>query len=122
MEVLEYQHQRLVQAFAQQNPLDRLERAPPTNLRIHLGKRIGAFHQSEQPEQIRQRVFQCAVERDDLAVDLFAARADVIFGCDAKIRMQQFDQWKIRGRLTVRDRVGLQHRPTALVAELELIK
>ena len=63
MQVLEDQHQRLVEALAQQDALDRLQRPAPFDLRIHLGERIFAFLNAEQRKQVRQRVFQRTIER-----------------------------------------------------------
>ena len=62
MEVLEDHHQRLVEAFAQQDPLDSFERTPLLQLPVHLRERIVALDDTEQPEQVQQRVLKRAVE------------------------------------------------------------
>jgi len=48
VQILEDHHQRLVERFAQQNPLDRLERPPLLQLPVHLRQRIGAFNDAKQ--------------------------------------------------------------------------
>jgi hypothetical protein len=39
----------VLQRLAQDDSLDRFERAPAPDLRVHLGKRVGDFLYSEQP-------------------------------------------------------------------------
>ena len=63
VQVLEDHHQRLVERLAQQDALDRIERAPLADLRVHLRQRIVALDDPEQREQIRQRVLQRAIQR-----------------------------------------------------------
>ena len=53
----------LIQALAHDDALDRVERAPALDLRIHLREWIGTILNPEQPEQVRQRVVERRVER-----------------------------------------------------------
>ena len=62
MQVLEDHHQRLIEGLAQQYPLDRFERAPLLDLPIHLRQGILALDDTQQAEQVRQRIFHRAVE------------------------------------------------------------
>ena len=58
VQVLKDDHQRLVERFSQQNSLERLERAPLADVRVHLREWIVALDDPEQREQIWQRVFE----------------------------------------------------------------
>ena len=58
VQVFENHHQRLIEALAQQDPFDRFERAPLPHLPIHLRQRIVALDDTEQAEQVRQRIFE----------------------------------------------------------------
>ena len=73
VQVLKDHHQRLIERFAQKNALDSIERAPLLYLSIHLRKRIFAFDDSEQREQIRQRVFERPIECQYVAGYFLAA-------------------------------------------------
>jgi hypothetical protein len=74
VQILENHYQRLVDRFTQQNPLDRLQRTPPFHLPVHLGERVGLFLDSQQPEQVRQRVAERWFERGKLGAHLPAPR------------------------------------------------
>ena len=50
VQVLEDHDQRLVEALAHQYPLDRLQRPPPPDLRVHLRQRVVALDDAEQGE------------------------------------------------------------------------
>jgi len=81
VQVLENHHQRLIEGLAQQDPLDRLQCAPLLHLTVHLCQRIITFDQTQQSEQIRQRILQRAVERDNTAGDLASEK---IFEADVR--------------------------------------
>ena len=51
MQVLEYHHQRLVEALAQEDALDASERAPLADLRVHLRERVVTLDDPEQPKR-----------------------------------------------------------------------
>ena len=91
MKVLEDHHQRVVQRLAQYDPLDSFERALASDLRIHLGKRIGAFLYSEQPQQVWQHFTECRVEPGKRATDFLASRGRIVRVLNAKIVTQQFE-------------------------------
>ena len=96
VQILEDHHQRLVEALAQQNAFDRIERPPPLHLPVHLRQRIVvALHDSEQTEQVWPRVFQGRIERDDPSVDLLAPRPRVVLRRNTEITVQQVEHRKV---------------------------
>ena len=78
MQVLEDHHQRVLERLAQDDPLDRFERAPAPDLRVHLGQRIGAFLYSEQSQQVRQRIAERRVECGKRGTDFLAPRGRIV--------------------------------------------
>jgi hypothetical protein len=103
MQVLEDHHQRLIERLAQQYPLDSVECAPLAHLRVHLRQRIVAVGDAEQAEQVRQGIFEAAIERDHAACNLFTPLAAVVAGVDTEVAVQEIDHRKIRARFAVRD-------------------
>src|SRR5215472_481625 len=122
MQVFKDDHQWAVQRLAKENPLERLERAPPSDPRVHISQWIVALDEAKKPEQVGQRVFQLAIKGENFAVYLLAPRARVIFGCDAKIGVQQVNYGLKSEGLVVRNRESLQDHPAALVLHLELVE
>jgi hypothetical protein len=81
MQVFEDKHQRLIEALAQKDALNRILGATPADLRIHLRKRIVALDDTEQCEQMRHGVvLEVGVENRYLARNLFPPSARVIVG------------------------------------------
>jgi hypothetical protein len=78
MQVLEDDHQRLLQALAQENPLDRFQRAAFLDLPVSLREWIVALDDSEQAEQVWHCIFEATVEYRDFACDLFAPLALIV--------------------------------------------
>jgi hypothetical protein len=64
MQVLEDHHQRLIERLAQQNPFDRLQRPPLLDPPIRLRQRILTLDDTQQTEQIGQRLFQTSIKRE----------------------------------------------------------
>ena len=91
MEVLEDHDQRLVERFAQENPLDRVERAPLASLHLDLRDLTVLVAQAEQSVQVRECILERAIESEDLAVNLLAPRALVVLGADLEIAPEQID-------------------------------
>ncbi len=120
VEVLEDHHQRLIEALAQHDALDRVQRAPLLDLPVHLRQRIVALDDAEQTEQIGQRVFQTSIEREHASGYLLAALAFIVLGRNVEVVAQQIDHRQIGGRLAVRNRKRLQHHPARLRGRLEL--
>src|SRR6266852_4164885 len=120
VQILEDHHQRLVERFAQQDTLDRLERAALADLRIHLRNRVIAFHNPQQRIEVGNGIFQGAIQLQQLSKDLLSAAPTVIFGAYLEIAMQQIDYRQIGTRFSVRDRKGLEHHPARLRDGLEL--
>ncbi len=120
MKVFENHDQRLVETLAQQDALDRIERATLTSLRLDLGNLAILVSQTEQPIEVRESVLQRAVEREYPPGYFLASRALVILGSDLEIAPQQIDHRQKCGRLAVRDRECLQHHPARLRNRFEL--
>src|SRR5262249_19769581 len=62
MEIFEDEQERLLAALADQQPFNGFQRTSASNLRVHLlqgGDRLG---DSQQRKQIRQRIFQSAIQ------------------------------------------------------------
>src|SRR5262249_46176560 len=95
MKVLEDHHQRLIEALAQQQPLDRVQRAALANLRVHLGEGINRFGNSEQSKQVRDGILEGTIERENFAVNLLAPRARIVFARDLEVRVQQVDDRQV---------------------------
>ncbi len=120
MQVLEDQQQRLHLALAQQQPLQRILRAPRALLGINVRGGVVALL-LQQREQQRQGVHQRLVQRQQLGHDLLAPLASAVALLDLKVPAQQLDDRVIRGALAVGDRVAFQDQKAAClrhVAEL----
>ena len=97
MKVLENDDERLVEAFAQEDALDSLEREAPPRMRVHAGERTVvrfcrvAVLETEQRDEKRQGIFQRAIEHQDFAADFFTAAAAIVAGGDREIVVEQFD-------------------------------
>src|SRR5713101_7266718 len=102
VQILEDRHQRLVERFAQQDALDRLERAALADLRIHLRNRVIAFHNPQQRIEVGNGIFQSAIQLQQLAKDFLSAAPTVIFRGYLKITMQQIDYRQISRSLPIR--------------------
>ncbi|MNT02603.1 hypothetical protein D3C72_1371070 [compost metagenome] len=85
LQILNDQFQRLGQALAHQQPLDRLERALPADLGVHLRQRRARLGGAQQVEQIGQAVFQRAVQGQHLAGELFAPPALIVLRRDLAV-------------------------------------
>ena len=64
MQILKDEDEGLFQTLPQEKSLQRLERPPPPNLRVHLGQVRLLVVDAEQRKQIGQGVFEAAVERE----------------------------------------------------------
>src|ERR1700722_2017487 len=102
MQVLEDHDERLVQAFAQQQALDRVERTAPSDFGIKARELIVAFRHLEQSEKIRQSVLQRSIEDQDLSGYSLAALARVVFRGNREIVFEQVDERQVCGGLGVR--------------------
>ncbi len=91
-------------------------------MRIHLSQRSKCFLNVEKREQVRQRVLQAAVEREDLAGNLFAPLACVVLGFDLEIVIEEINDGQVGGGLAVRNREGLQDETSTLRGRLELVE
>src|SRR5277367_5792379 len=73
MQIFEDDYQRLVETLAQQDAFDRFQRALLPDLPVHLRQRIGALYDTEQSEQVRQRILQTRIERERASSYFLAA-------------------------------------------------
>ena len=121
VQILHQEEHGLVAGFAQQQPRDRLERPLPSDLRVHLHQRCRGRCHAQEGQQVGQRLFQAAIEREHLTGDLFLPGALIVLGGDLHIVLQQLNQRQIRRRLAMRDGEGLQHQSAALGEEVKLI-
>src|SRR4051794_2514834 len=110
MQVFKYYNERLIEALAQQQALDGVKRALTANLRVHLLQRRSWFSQPQQEEQIRQNIFQTAVECEHPPGDLLPSLSFVIVHTELKILLQQIDEWQIRIGFPVGDGESFQHK------------
>jgi len=78
MQVFEDDHGWLIQAFPNNDALDRIQSALTPDWSVHLRQRVGVFLDSEQSPQIRQRVAGCRIERCDSRTDFLASRGCII--------------------------------------------
>src|SRR5215470_2367675 len=89
VEVLEDDHQWLIEALSQEYAFNGLAGAAPPDLGLHLRQRVLTLTQSEKCQQVRQRVFQAAVKHQHLAAHFLAPPASVIDWLDSEIFVQQ---------------------------------
>src|SRR5215470_6907367 len=122
VQVFKDQAQRLIQALAQEQLLERVKRPLSANLRIHLLQRRGLFFNAQQGKQIGQRVFQVAVQHEDFATHLFPPFPLINLRLNVEVALEQFDEGQVRRGLPVRDRVSFEDQAAALGSELKLIK
>src|SRR4029077_5097256 len=101
VQILENYYERLVEALPQNDAFDRLERPPLFDLSIHLLERIVALYDTQQREQIRQRILQIPIQCEHAAGDLFAPPALIVRARDIEVVAQQLDYRKIGRRLAV---------------------
>ncbi len=127
VQVLEYQHDRLIQALAEQEAPDSVQNgktpagalifAEPGHVVQFAGSRVG---DSKQREEGSQRVFQRSLQHQDLAPNFLAARARIVVIRDAEVTLEQIDRGQPRRGLAVRDREPLQRQAFGLCTCLEL--
>src|SRR5262249_23166748 len=122
VQVLEDYYHWLAQTFAQNNPLDRVERTLTLDPRVHLSVRVGAVDYPQQSEQVREGVFQGRVERGERGARLVTPRRGIVCAFDTEIVMQQFQHWQPRRGLAVRDRIGFEYLARAGNRRLELVE
>ena len=120
VQVFEDHYQRLVDTLAQQDALDRLQRASLAGLRLDLRDLLVLIGQAKQPIQVGKRVLQRSIEREHAPGYFLSPRPLVIVGRDLEIAPQQIDQGQEWGSLAVRDRERFQHHPARLRDRFEL--
>ena len=84
VQVFKDEDERLVETLAQEELLERLERPPPPNLRVHLLQRRRLFFNAQQGKEIGQGVFQAAVKHQHFASDFLPALPFVILRLDVE--------------------------------------
>src|ERR1700722_10925489 len=103
MQVFEDDNQRLVQALAQQDALDRVQRPPLLDLPVHLRKRVATFDDSKQRKEVRNCVFEGAIQREYLAVHFLAPGVLIFFSVDLEVTVQKIDYRQKCRSLAVQD-------------------
>jgi hypothetical protein len=121
VQVLEHRDERLIEALAQQQPLDRIERAAAPDVGIHFRQRV-ALGDSQQRKQIGQGAFEGAIEHQHLAADLLPPLALVVIGSDLEIVLQQIDERHVRRGFAVRDGKGFEDGAAGVRDDLEFMK
>ena len=101
LQILEDQQQRAIAALAQQEPFDRVERALPADVGVHLLQGGDELRMAEQSQHVGQPVFQVTVERDHAAGHFFVQAPLVVLRLNAEVAAQEFDQRQIRGPAAV---------------------
>src|SRR5271170_8504841 len=91
MQIFEDDDQGLVETLTQQDAFDRFQRALLPDLPVHLRQRIGALDDTEQTEQVRQRILQTRIERERAPGYFLAALARIILRLEVEILEQQLD-------------------------------
>jgi hypothetical protein len=114
MQVFEDDDQRLVETFAQDDALDRIERATLAGSRFNLRNLTVLVTEAKQPVKVWQCVFERPIENRDLASHLLAPRALIIIDGDPEIVPEQVDHWQEGGRFPERNRERFQHYPARL--------
>jgi len=145
MQVLENQHQGLVEGFAEQNALDCVERAPAPYLHIHLrqgvlGLRLvqvfiqtvetylpmsaqgDVVRNSQQSKYVRPGIFERCVQNREPTRNFFTPAPFVVALAELEVVGQQLDQRQKRARLAVRHRIGLQYHPVRRGPGLEFME
>jgi len=112
VEVLDDQQQGLDLALPEQQALDRLEGLPSALRRIEGLPVLVVDGDIEQCQERRQKGFQRAVERQQLARHSLANGPRVITLLDAAIGLEQLDDGQVRRRFAIRDRPTLEHEPS----------
>src|SRR5208337_4628224 len=93
--------QRLVEAFARHDSLDRIECATLACLRFDRGDLLVFIGDTEQPIEVCERVFQRPIQCKHPPGNFLASRALVIRGSDPEVAPQEIDKRKIRRSLAV---------------------
>src|SRR4030095_15317905 len=81
----------LIETLAQEQALKRLKVAPAANLWVHLLQRGGRLFNTQERKEIRQGIFQAAIECQHFAGDLLLSLAFVILWLQVKITLQQLN-------------------------------
>src|SRR5262245_14962595 len=122
MQVLEEEHEWLIQTLPQEQSFERLKRAPAANLRVHLLQEGGLLLNAQQDREIGECVFQVAVEAQDSANHALASHPFVIRRLNLEVALQQLDQRQIGRGFAVRNGIGFQHQAHTAGEELEFVE
>src|SRR5262249_25159172 len=122
VQVFKHKNERLIEALAQPQLLQRLQRPPPPNLGVHLLQVGSQVVDAQERKEIGQRVLQAAVQGQHLARDFLPPLALLVFNRNVKVGLEQLDDRQIGGRFAVRDGVGFQYQAAALREQFEFIE
>ena len=104
LEVLEHEKQGLDLGFTEHEPPDRLEGALPPLRRIEGLPRLVVHGHVEQGEERGKARLQRRIEREEPPRHLFANHERIVAILDPEVRLEEFDDGPVRGRLAVGDR------------------
>jgi hypothetical protein len=112
----------LIQAFAQDEALDRVENPPALDLRIHLRDWVRTLMQSQQSVEQRQRIVERRVEGADPRLNPGPSRGLVVGVFDAEVNDRAAPALADKPRpCRTRYRVGFKQLPVAGQRRLELV-
>ena len=101
MKVFDYQQERAIDGFRQEQARDGVQSPRLAQLRVHSGETILVIRNLKQSVQIREPVLQVRIERPDLGCDLLATRMNAVLAGDVEIAVQQLDNRQIGRALAV---------------------
>ena len=122
LQILEDQQQRAIAALAQQEPFDRVERALPANVGVHLLQGGDELRMAEQGQHVGQPVFQVTVQRDHATGHFFVQAPLVVLRLHAEVAAQEFDQRQIRGPAAVGLAESGEHQAGRFREQPELVE
>src|ERR1700730_5203371 len=94
VQVLEDHHQRLLEALTDDDAFDRLQRAPASYPRIHHRQRRTRARDTQQAQDVGQRLRKHRVESTRFGLDLLGPATVVVLVGDLEIALQQLDHWQ----------------------------
>ena len=111
VQILEHQQQGLHLTFAQQHPLEPIERALAAMHRVQVHKGAVVRQGIQEPQQRREGVLERLVEGEHLSRDPGPDGAGVIAVVHMAVALQQVHDGEVGRRLAVGHRGALQHPP-----------
>ena len=108
VEILQHQDERLDLALAKEQALHGIERELAALGRLEVPEAVLFGQGVEEPENGRDYVLECFVQREQMSGGLGAYRAGVVTLVDAEIGLQEIDDEEIAGGTAIGDSAGLE--------------